>query len=410
MQGCARGTPRRTTEWDDGLPVVPGALLSEPTRRVPRHIELARGLARQGPAVVAPPVHGAYVMLALILAPLALSAPLLFVGIIGALGAVGVAVCVLAFDPGIPVRLRVAVLGVGVTLAAFALALVHAMFARLPRDRGEGTSVVVTRQSEPALFALIDRCASALGTRAPDEVRLDADINASARFDGRRTTMTLGLPLILSLSVRELACVIGHELRHFQQGTARKLSTVVTRTLLWPLIGSANLVETEPSGVITLILQLALRAVLFVVFRPLLWLGMIACRAMGRAQEVDADRAGAALGGSDAMKSSLARLSRLAEAAERDGLDLDEMRATRAADARAVVGRWSRRPPQRDDEHPPPKARLGLIEKTGTPGVIEVDADAEELFAHLESYAGRILAGVRSRATVPGVVLARRLP
>ncbi|MFJ5984144.1 M48 family metalloprotease [Lentzea sp. NPDC092896] len=105
------------------------------------------------------------------------------------------------------------------------------------------------RDDAPTLFALLDRVASAAGTRLPDRIALDADFNASAGTHGllRRRTLTIGLPLFGVLTPQQRVAVLGHEFGHFVNGDpARGLLTApAVRT---PLI-LADLVRPSESFV-----------------------------------------------------------------------------------------------------------------------------------------------------------------
>ncbi|MDX8031813.1 M48 family metallopeptidase [Lentzea sp. BCCO 10_0856] len=84
------------------------------------------------------------------------------------------------------------------------------------------------RDDAPVLFALLDRIATAAGTRMPDRVALDADFNASAGTHGwlRKRTLTIGLPLFGVLTPQQRVAVLGHEFGHFVNGDpARGLLT-----------------------------------------------------------------------------------------------------------------------------------------------------------------------------------------
>jgi predicted Zn finger-like uncharacterized protein len=89
---------------------------------------------------------------------------------------------------------------------------------------------------EPLLFALVTRVARALRAPEPQRIAVDCRPNASASLGnilGGDLVLTLGLPLVAGLSIQQLAGVVAHELGHFAQGTAMRLSYVVRSVNLW---------------------------------------------------------------------------------------------------------------------------------------------------------------------------------
>jgi Zn-dependent protease with chaperone function len=96
------------------------------------------------------------------------------------------------------------------------------------------------RDSEPLLFAFVDRVCEAVGARPPARINVDWDINASAGFDEgwffffrNRLALTIGAPLVAGLDAAEFAGVLAHEFGHFTQGTGRRLTFLVRSIDHW---------------------------------------------------------------------------------------------------------------------------------------------------------------------------------
>ncbi len=114
-------------------------------------------------------------------------------------------------------------LGKGFVLAAFLLlGLARAFWAVRRLPDGAPGGLVVTPQDQPTLWKEVQEIADAVGTRAPDEIRLGAEVNASvwekSRFlglVGGRRVMTVGAPLVLGLTRRQLRAVLAHEMGHY---------------------------------------------------------------------------------------------------------------------------------------------------------------------------------------------------
>jgi Zn-dependent protease with chaperone function len=160
---------------------------------------------------------------------------------------------------------------------------------------------------EPLLFALVSRLARALQAPEPKEIILDCQVNASAGFGGllgalagQNLVLTIGLPLMAGLNVQQLAGVIAHELGHFSQGTAMRLSYFVRTINGWfarVVYERDNWDETlvqwsEESDRTALIFLLARLCVWLT--RWLLWMLMVIGHAIScfllRHMEYDADR------------------------------------------------------------------------------------------------------------------------
>lgn len=77
-----------------------------------------------------------------------------------------------------------------------------------------------TRESYPALYALCDRVADAVGTRRADAILFDHQLNASiARVGVRgRTLLVIGLPLFHILDAQGKVALLAHEFAHTANG------------------------------------------------------------------------------------------------------------------------------------------------------------------------------------------------
>ncbi|MFE7356733.1 M48 family metallopeptidase [Streptomyces sp. NPDC057543] len=116
-----------------------------------------------------------------------------------------------------------------------ALPIVRGMFVlRIPKnDDVHGLHVDDTR--EPRLWATVRDLADRVGTRAPDEIVLTDQVNASAVEDTRflglvagRRRLHVGLPLMTGMSEAQLRSVLAHELGHFANSDTR-LTAINTR-------------------------------------------------------------------------------------------------------------------------------------------------------------------------------------
>ncbi len=117
------------------------------------------------------------------------------------------------------------------------LFMVKPLFARQQRrdDRLE-----LDPDREPFVFEFVAAACRAVGAEPPRRILVDCDVNASAGFHQGGTgltnagrELTIGLPLVAGLPLRNLTGVLAHEFGHFSQGTGMRLSGLVVRVQAW---------------------------------------------------------------------------------------------------------------------------------------------------------------------------------
>ena len=116
-----------------------------------------------------------------------------------------------------------------------ALLGVFVLIAMVPRRTPEPPGAELTRDRQPALFALIDQVATALGEEPFDRVIADLRPNAGATVVGlrrrrRQRFLILGLPFAAMLARDELGAVIAHEIAHLR-GPREGLNRITLRAL-----------------------------------------------------------------------------------------------------------------------------------------------------------------------------------
>ncbi|MDF1504519.1 M48 family metalloprotease [Roseisolibacter sp. H3M3-2] len=120
----------------------------------------------------------------------------------------------------------VVALFVGVPTALLAWASVRVFFFRLPEPRG----VALARDDAPALHALADDVARALGVPRAERLVVSPSFNASL---AHRRTLVVGLPVLAALSVDELRSVVAHELAHLGHHHGRLAAWVYRTRRTW---------------------------------------------------------------------------------------------------------------------------------------------------------------------------------
>jgi Zn-dependent protease with chaperone function len=100
--------------------------------------------------------------------------------------------------------------------------------------------IPLTPEEQPELFEFIDAICAQVRAPVPRLVQVDCQVNASASFMPvrfgvfqRGLVLTIGLPLVAGLSVRQFAGVLAHEFGHFAQGSGMRVTALVRQINYW---------------------------------------------------------------------------------------------------------------------------------------------------------------------------------
>jgi len=176
---------------------------------------------------------------------------------------------------------------------------------------------------EPLLFAFVRKICGLVGAPAPCRIDVDCQVNASASLRrglwSRDLVLTIGLPLVSGLEMRQFAGVLAHEFGHFAQGAGMRLTYIIRNINSWFARvvyerdeWDLKLDQAAGSGDwrIRIVLHTARGCVW--VTRRILWALMHAGNAiscfMMRQMEYDADSYEAKVAGSDAFEPTASRL------------------------------------------------------------------------------------------------------
>jgi Zn-dependent protease with chaperone function len=297
--------------------------------------------------------------------------------------------------------------------AILLLFMVKPLFARRSRTHKLRT---LEFGEEPLLFALVTRVAQVLGAPEPKRIDVDCQVNASAGFGsvlggffGGDLVLTIGLPLVAGLSIQQFAGVVAHELGHFAQGTAMRLSYVVRSVNAWfaRIVyerddwDEALVRGCEEGGRLALLLYLALFCVWLT--RRVLWLLLAIGHALScflmRQMEFDADRNETRLVGTETFADTSRRLLLLdlvansayglaADSWKKTGRLPDDLSALVAAladgvsreDVVRIERELSKSKTGLFDTHPAHGERLASARRENAPGVFHLDGPATRLF------------------------------
>lgn len=300
--------------------------------------------------------------------------------------------------------------------------LVFFMVKPLLAPRGKRPDpFVADRDKQPFLYDFVESLCDAVGAPAPRRILLDCEANASAGFhqgglglmsSGRE--LTIGLPLVGAMSVRQLAGVLAHEFGHFSQGAAMRLSFVVMAVNSWFArvvferdSWDQSLIDWSRSNVGYLSWPAGLaRGCVWMTRRilyGLMWLGHVVSSNMSRQMEYDADSFEIQLAGSKSFSESMlkvvelsaaqnAAMNNLQESWEQKQLadDFPQLVVQRYDDIGDEIRGRIRESLEEEEtslfaSHPRSIDRMAVAIKAREAGAFQVDASAVVLF---DDYAG----------------------
>lgn len=288
------------------------------------------------------------------------------------------------------------------------------------RPARQAAPLLVTRAEAPLLFVFVDLVGKAVRAPVPREIRLDLAVNASAGFRRGLTSLflpadlvlTLGLPLLHGLTLRQLAGVLAHELGHFSQGGDMRLSYLIRRTNAWfyrvAFEGDQWDRQLAEAGKnqdwrIALIL-LMVRAMVWLT-RKVLVLFALAAHALSafsmRQAELQADRYEARLTGSATFEGTILRMSELLRghamamvASHHSWLDgrlcedLPALAVALAARAAGETSGLSGEVPSASlfDTHPPDATRIANAQRERAAGLFSLQGESAALVPPLGEF------------------------
>lgn len=274
----------------------------------------------------------------------------------------------------------------------------------LRAGRAEPPGIALTPHNAPLLWRTVQELSAAVGTRAPDEILLVAEVNAAVGertrlmgLIGGRRRLYVGLPLLQTFTVVQLRSVLAHELGHYS-GQHTRFAAVSYR-------GRLALERT--------IVQLSPGNLAGWVFRGYGRLFVRVQNAVSRRQELEADLASVRIAGRIPAAGALREVEVLAHAfgfylgqVVGPGMSagylpedvfggFPQLLRARAEELSALRARLATevRPVDQWDTHPPLDARIAAIMAAPEPAGAVDHGPASRLVADLAA-AGRALQAV----------------
>jgi Zn-dependent protease with chaperone function len=317
----------------------------------------------------------------------------------------------------------VAYLGPLVAGGILVLFMIKPLFAKRPAG---ANPLSLDRRAEPLLFTFVERLCEVVGSPKPTRIDVDTAVNASASFrEGwwgfikKDLVLTIGLPLVAGMELRQFTGVLAHEFGHFAQGTGMRLTFVIRSINNWFarvvyerdawdewLVGAARGSE---HWAIALVIGLSR---LFVwLTRRVLWVLMFVGHAVSsfmlRQMEFDADRYEARVSGSDVFVKTTERLEMLGLASHAAFNDLESAwREKRLCDdlpslirsrevemptdlRKAIAKHQTEGKTGWFDTHPAHADRIKSARWENAPGIFKLDSPATALFTDFVDLARR---------------------
>jgi len=273
---------------------------------------------------------------------------------------------------------------------------------------------------EPLLFAFVDGICASVGAPTPSRIDVDCQVNASAGLAGgplavfnKDLVLTIGLPLVAGLTLRQFAGVLAHEFGHFSQKAGMRLTGVIrsinfwfTRVVYERDAWDEQLASFSGGGGTGMLIVLLARVAVWLT-RRILWCLMMAGHlisgVMSRQLEFDADRYEARVVGGDVFESTCRRLNVLNVAMQGAYADLGQTwREGKLADdlPKLVLANVAQIPKANldainemidtrktglIDTHPADKDRIASAKREETEGIFRIDAPASDVFAAFDS-------------------------
>jgi Zn-dependent protease with chaperone function len=282
-------------------------------------------------------------------------------------------------------------------------------------------------RQQPLLHRFVRRLCEAVGAPVPQHIEVDIEVNASARlrrgilsFFSNDLVLTIGLPLVAGLSLRQLAGVLAHELGHFAQSGGMRLSYVVRSINAWfaRVVYDRDAWDDKLDQWTREADHLAIKSIFMLtkgvvwLSRKVLWLLMVVGHAIScfmlRQMEYDADRYEVRIAGSKTFEETAKRLAVLAVGSQaayatlgrawtekRLGDDLTALIHSRVAGmpsevVSSVHESLLERKTGLFDTHPADRDRIANARSMAVPGVVHFDQPATLLlgdFSKLSQHA-----------------------
>lgn len=308
----------------------------------------------------------------------------------------------------------------GVILILF---MIKPLFARAPKREKPRS---LKRDEQPLLFTFVDRLCDSVHAPKPVRIDVDCDVNASASLRngmlsmlGSDLVLTIGLPLVSGLTIRQFSGVLAHEFGHFSQGFGMRMSYIIRTINAWFLrvvyerdAWDVWLQRTANALDIRIGAILHFARLMVWITRRILWclmmVGHVVSCYLLRQMEYDADLHECRFSGSSTFEQTSSQLRRLGVAYQQSmvdlqnhllqgklGDDLPKMIAINRDEQEAELVQKIEQSAQDEKTawlttHPCDRDRIAAAKKENATGVFQLEVPATWLFRDYETLSKQI--------------------
>ena len=288
----------------------------------------------------------------------------------------------------------------------------------------------ITEENEPQVYRLIGHVCDSVGAPFPRRIDLIMEANASASFrrgflsflSGDDLVLSIGLPLLSSLSVQQLAGVLAHEMGHFSQGAGMRCSYIINRVNYWfveAIYGGRSMNEkladaAESTGGSFALLLMLTQLFIFLsrgVLYLLMMVGYFFSNFLSRQMEYDADLNQIRVSGStsfestmysivllDAAFSNASMMSMLTRRFQILSNDLPNLVKSRGKsilreNKDELINSILEPNTRLFDTHPSPRDRIAHAKRQQEKGICKIKAPASSLFQNFNNLSVNLTSG-----------------
>lgn len=188
-------------------------------------------------------------------------------------------------------------------------------------------TIQLAPEKEPLLFAFVAEVCNRVGAPAPQSIEINCDINAMASFRrgfmsflSNDLTLTIGMPLVAGVNMKQFAGILAHEFGHFTQGFAMRFNYIIQTINAWfrQFVHEKDAIDdlldrwsANKDFRVAIIFWLAKICVWITnqILRIFMFMGSMISSYLLRQMEYDADRYEILLAGSDTFAATLTQIS-----------------------------------------------------------------------------------------------------
>ncbi|MCM8540129.1 MAG: M48 family metalloprotease [Lentisphaeraceae bacterium] len=282
-------------------------------------------------------------------------------------------------------------------------------------------SIEVKREDEPLIYEFIDFLCDKIDAPRPKKIHLTCEANAAASLEkgmfslfSKDMVMTIGIPFVEGMSMRELTGILSHEIGHFSQNAGMKITYIVRVLYYWfaLIVFDRDFIDElmynlRKNNRFSVVRGIFSTFYLFVLIpKGILWVFIMLAHFLGnfmlRQMEYDADRYKTQAGGSEQFEKTAYKVLQMGFAEEKSfsGLNValetkrvvDDFPGYISASHVSLTKEENKEIKKYlkfnrgsiGDTHPPMKKRIKAALKSNSEGIFQLETPAARLFKDLK--------------------------